>query len=278
VGLYLYLSGQNVVDTSDGARRLISVYGSPNGVGLYLGRVLPFALAFVLLTPRGSWRWLLSAGSGAVMLQAVLLSQSRGAIVLGIPAALVVMLLFWRGRRALGTVLVVLIVGALTLGVLSLALPRLGDLFGSTFTFRRHLWYSSVQLLRERPLRGAGVDQFLYFYRSRYLLPEAWEEPNLSIPDNVVLNYWVNLGLLGVLIAGALQVWFWRTLWRVRGQLNGRDPLRLAMVLGRGGGMAHMLGHGLVDVAYFSINLAFVFFLALAWAQWLSVSTARERV
>ncbi len=276
VGLYLYLSGQNVVDTTDGARRLVSVYGSPNGVGLYLGRVLPFALAFVLLTPRGSWRWLWGLGSGAVMLLAVLLSQSRGAIVLGIPAALVVMLILWRGRRALGTVLIVLAAGALTLGALSLALPRLGDLFGSTFTFRRHLWYSSVQLLRERPLTGAGVDQFLYFYRSRYLLPEAWEEPNLSIPHNVLLNYWVNLGVLGVLVAAALQVWFWRTLWRVRARFNGGDPLLLAMVLGLGGGMAHMLAHGLVDVAYFSINLAFVFFLALAWAQWLGTTEGKR--
>ncbi|MCD4687030.1 MAG: hypothetical protein K8S97_13965, partial [Anaerolineae bacterium] len=100
VGLYMFFTGENVVEAENGARRLISVYGSPNGVGLYLGRCLPFALAYALLTPRGSWRWLVGAFSGAVMLLAVLLSQSRGAIILGLPAALVAVLIFWRGRRA----------------------------------------------------------------------------------------------------------------------------------------------------------------------------------
>ena len=38
--------------------------------------------------------------SGALMLVAVLLSQSRGAILLGLPAAVIAMLVVWRGRRA----------------------------------------------------------------------------------------------------------------------------------------------------------------------------------
>ena len=61
VGLVRYFTGESVVEAENGARRLISVYGSPNGVGLYLGRCLPFALAFVLMSQRGSWRWLYGA-------------------------------------------------------------------------------------------------------------------------------------------------------------------------------------------------------------------------
>jgi hypothetical protein len=55
VGFYRFLIGDSVVEAENGARRLISIYGSPNGVGLYLGRCLPFALSFVLVSQRGSW-------------------------------------------------------------------------------------------------------------------------------------------------------------------------------------------------------------------------------
>jgi O-antigen ligase len=264
VGLYGFFTGESVVEAENGARRLISIYGSPNGVGLYLGRCLPFALGFVLLARRGSWRWLYGALTGAVMLLAVLLSQSRGAILLGLPAALLIMLVFWRGRRALipgalaGTGIAILLI------LLSSVLPRLGDLFNDTLDFRRHLWYSSIRLIEERPLTGVGLDQFLYWYRSRYLLPEAWAEPNLSIPHNMLLNHWVNLGLLGVLAGLAFQGLFWRKLWTLRQQVAGRDPLVFMLILGLAGSMADFLGHGLVDVGYFAVNLAFVFFLSLA--------------
>lgn len=264
VGLVGYFTGESVVEAEDGARRLISVYGSPNGVGLYLGRCLPFALAYLLVTARGSWRWLYGGASGAVMLLAVLLSQSRGAIVLGLPAALVAALVAWRGRRAVLPALGAVILVALALIPLSLALPRLGDLLGETATFRRHLWESSILLLRERPLTGAGLDQFLYWYRSRYLLPEAWAEPDLSIPHSLLLNFWVNLGIFGVVILVAFQAGFWRLWWQVRQRASSADPLRLALLIGLAGSMADLLAHGLVDVGYFAINLAFVFFLLLA--------------
>lgn len=276
IGLYLYITGESVVEAEDGARRLISVYGSPNGVGLYLGRCLPFALAYLLIEPHGSWRWLYGAFTGAVMLIAVLLSQSRGAILLGLPAALVTTLLFWRGRRAVTLVAAALVAMLVVLVPLSMVLPRLADLFGSTATFRRHLWYSSLQLIAERPLTGVGLDQFLYWYRSRYLLPEAWQEPNLSIPHNILLNHWVNLGVLGVVLGIAFQGIFWRTLWRLRRRAAGRDAAALMLVMGLAGSMADFLAHGLVDVSYFAINLAFVFFLSFAILRWLDLHLPEE--
>jgi O-antigen ligase len=267
VGLYLYGTGESVVEAENGARRLISVYGSPNGVGLYLGRCLPFALSYVLLTPKGSWRWLYGLASGAIMLLAVLLSQSRGAILLGLPAALIVVLVVWRGRRALVPVIVALVGIIVVLIPLSLVLPRLAHLLGNTAMFRENLWYSSLLLIREHPVTGVGLDQFLYWYRSRYLLPQAWAEPDLSIPHNILLNFWVNLGALGVAVGVVFQVLFWRMIRRCRARVAQTDPVRLSLVLGLAGSMADFLAHGLVDVGYFAINLAFVFFLLLALAQ-----------
>ena len=276
IGLVWFVTGEGVVEAEEGARRLISIYGSPNGVGLYLGRCLPFALAYALL-PLGTWRRGFGVLSGALMLVAVLLSQSRGAILLGLPAAVIAMLVVWRGRRAAIPVMAALGAMAAALIPLSIALPRLRDLLGDTAFFRRHLWYSALNLIREHPITGAGLDQFLYWYRSRYLLPEAWAEPNLSVPHNVLLNHWVSLGVGGVVLALGLQIAFWRGLWRVRGRVLG-DPLLLALALGLAGSMADFLAHGLVDVSYFSINLAFVFFLSLALLHHLGVMVRGNEV
>lgn len=270
-GLYLYFVNGHAVEAEGGAHRLIGLYGSPNGMGLYLGRCLPFAAAYALL-PNSSWRRVFGAVAGGLILLALLLSQSRGAILLGLPLAFAMMTVFWHGRRALVPLAVLVVVTVLAMVLLSFVLPRLSDLTGNTAFFRAHLWYSSLNLIRERPLTGAGLDQFLYLYRSRYLLPEAWAEPNLSIPHTILLNHWVNLGLLGVLTGIGFQIVFWRLLWRVRGRVK-TDPLFLAIVLGLAGSMGDFLGHGLVDVAYFSINLSFVFFLSLALLVRLSLYT-----
>ncbi len=60
IGLVLYASGQGMITAEGGALRLASVYGSPNNVGLLLGRCIPFALAFALL-PLDRARRLLAA-------------------------------------------------------------------------------------------------------------------------------------------------------------------------------------------------------------------------
>jgi O-antigen ligase len=267
VGLVMYIrGGSNVVETQEGSRRLMSIYGSPNGVGLYLGRCLPFAAAYVLL-PLTPLRRIFGAVTGVIMLIAVILSQSRGALLLGLPFAAIVILFFRYRRRAFIPVLITAATLVIALIGLAVVLPRISNLMGDTTFFRVHLWYSSLNLIREHPITGVGLDQFLYWYRSRYLLPEAWEEPNLSIPHNVLLNYWVNLGLMGVLLGMTFQGNYWRKLWRMRATA---DPVRLALILGLAGSMAYSLAHGMVDVFYFSINMSFAFFLFMGMVQRLS--------
>ena len=55
-------------------------------------------------------------------------------------------------------------------------------------------------MIHDHPITGLGLDQFLYAYRGRYILPDAWQEPNLSHPHNILLDFWVRLGIFGVLL------------------------------------------------------------------------------
>jgi hypothetical protein len=74
-----------------------------------------------------------------------------------------------------------------------------------------------------------------------------------------------------VVIGVALQGMFWRMVWKIRQRAAAGDPLVFMLVIGLAGSMADFLGHGLVDVGYFAVNLAFVFFLSLALLQRINV-------
>lgn len=264
VGLYNYFTGDVVL--TDGTRRLVSTFGSPNSAALQLGRALPFALGYILL-PLSEWRRYWGASAFLIMLTAALLTQSVGFLVLGFPVAVGIMVLGWRGRRA--------VLPLMGLGVLGLAifvpliqvfprLRRLLDFENSTIGFRVYVWRSALQMIEDHPLTGVGLDQFLYAYRSRYILPEAWEDPDLSHPHNIVLDYWVRLGILGVALGFGFQVAFWWTALHVYRRVRHGDRLLWGLLLGAMGSMAYTLAHGLIDSAHFAINLSYFFALTLA--------------
>jgi O-antigen ligase len=271
IGLVQYMQGQAVITAEEGARRLASVYGSPNNVGLFLGRCIPFALAFLLIrTDRV--RWITALLILIVMAAAVALSQSVGAIFIGIPAAVVTVLLSARGRRAILPVLVLVIIGSVTfaLAARSERFGRALDFTGGTNFFRIRVWQSSINLIEDHPLTGVGLDQFLYDFRDRYRMPDAESELNLSHPHNVILDFWVRLGILGVAVLLAIQYAFWKAARRARELVNRSDPLFFAVMVGAMGSMIDLLAHGLIDNSVYVLDLAIVFVLLLGLATCLS--------
>jgi O-antigen ligase len=201
-----------------------------------------------------------------IMLVAVFLTQSGGALLLGVPAAIISVLALWNRRWGL-IAAGAAVAGLVALIPLSRFIPRLQgvlDLTRSSSLIRTQVWTSAINLLRERPLTGAGLDQFLYLYRSRYILPDAWREPDLSHPHNIVLDYWISLGIVGLAILVALQVTFWRSALAAWRRWRSADALLVAVTIGAMGSMADFLAHGIVDNSYFVVDLAFVFCLTLA--------------
>ena len=213
IGLVQYVFNLNIITAEEGVRRLRSVYGSPNNVGLFLGRVFPIGLAVALagVGRRRIFYALALLPIGA----AILLSQSRGAIFVGVPLSILAVGLL-AGGRWLWATLGVLIVGGIA-AIPLLNSPRIQALFsggGDTSFFRVALWKSTLEMIRDQPWFGVGPDNFLYAYRGRYLRPEAWQEPSLSHPHNVVLDFAARLGLIGLGVFIWMQVAFWITAFR----------------------------------------------------------------
>jgi O-antigen ligase len=131
-------------------------------------------------------------------------------------------------------------------------------------------------MLRDHPILGIGLDNFLYKYQQEYLPPEAAIEPNLSHPHNWLVNFWLSLGVLGVAAVLWLLLLF---LNGVRSVLaRSSDPAARALVIGAAGSMASCLIHGAVDNSYFLPDMALIFWFTLAVPRILISSLQQSRV
>ncbi len=98
----------------------------------------------------------------------------------------------------------------------------------------------------------------------------------MSHPHDFLLDWWVQLGIFGVIVFAWIQVAFWRRAFAIYRQVN-RDPLALALVVGAMGSMINLLAHGLVDNSVFVNDLAYVFVLLLGIvAQLAATPTPKE--
>ena len=272
-GLWQYAAGQNLITAEGGLLRLRSIYGSPNNVALYLDRLLPLLVAVPLLgeaLPAARRRVYALAILPAGL--ALLLTFSKGALLLGIPAGLLVV--FWVWQRRAGRRTWPWVAGAVVGGVAALLLagrvPALAarlDLFGATGFFRVNLWRAAANMALDHPLFGVGLDNFLYAYRGGYIFDAAWQEPNLSHPHNLFLDFATRVGVLGLLAGAWLVGECARALWLA---VRRSDAAWRPVAVGLAGGLAAMLAHGLVDHSFFLVDLAFVFYLLLGVGVWLA--------
>ncbi len=269
IALYGYFLDAQFVNV-EGVRRAVSpVYASPNNLSLFLERVWPILLVGAVFRMGGTQRVIRRAlyGTGLTLVTLTLvLTFSRGGL-LGLPVSVTTMAVFYgiHHRKQLSRRLAAIVAGILAgVSLVLLPLSQVGRFAvgpGSSEFFRVKAWQSALNMMRDHWLLGVGLNNFLYQYRTRYILPEAWQEPNLSHPHNIFLDFGTRLGVGGIAALLWLQGAFWITAWRVYSALS--EPLVLALM----GSMAVFLSHGQIDNAYFLVDLAFIFFLTAGIVQ-----------
>lgn len=245
---------------------LKSVYGSPNNVGLLLGRAIPLAMALFLVRVDTRLRRF-AAGALVIMLPALMLTQSIGALILGVPAGLSAVFIGRYGRKAIAPLVALAALGAVSVLVLaqfSATIANALDFTSGTNFVRLRLWESTVSMLQDRPVTGFGLDQFLYYFGGQYIRPDAIWDADLSHPHNFILDFWTRLSVFGLCLFGLIQFLFWRRATAVSQAFREGDSLLYALTLGLCGSMAALLAHGLVDNSVFVIDLAFLFMFQLA--------------
>lgn len=255
VGQFLFQQGTWDLQ---GVSRVSSIYPSATALSLYLSRIVPIAICLVLFLPRGPRRWgyaLLLAPLGL----GLILTWARGAW-LGVAVGVLAVLLLGRSRK-----ITIPLAVATALGVVLLQFGRT-DSAGSAVS-RLNIWSAAWQVIRDHPLFGIGLDQFLYLDRKEYPIPDS-RFMAIAHPHNLILDVWLRLGLLGLAVFAWLLIGAYRLLWQAWRRL-APSPDR-ALVLALIASLTAFLVHGLVDMAFFVQDLALLFWLTLGLAATLA--------
>lgn len=251
------------------ARRVTSFYTSPNAVGLFLAPIIMIYFAW-LLGEFKKEKLLLNFYKITVLILAflaVFFSVSEGTW-LGLTAAFFIFLFFifvkklnFKITKKLFYKTAIIIVFLLI--IISFCFSHLIKdkiqpvLLDAANQNRFILWQGSWDFLTQNPknfIFGAGIFGFPQ-------IQEKFREPlkmePLIYPHNIFLNFWMEIGLIGMLSFVWLIASFFINAKRI---LKSEQRM---LVIGLISAMVTIIIHGLVDVPYFKNDLAILFWLIL---------------
>ncbi len=229
--------------------RITSVYDYPNAVGLMFAPILAMIMAWSLHIGRHRLAFVQLSFLGLLVL---FMAKTDGAII-AVSAAFVFSTLFTKYRWLIvGTGVIAMIAAFAWQPTRDILLFQ--DASGEV---RLALWEGTWNLLQDRPLFGAGLASFSELY-ANYKLDRHVEL--LLYPHNIFLDFWVELGLAGLIWLLMALIGFFKRLF------TAQSPERIVLMAG----MVAILVYGLVDVPYFKNDLAVIFWIILTYSSVIS--------
>ena len=251
---------------SEATRRVTAFFSSPNAVGLYLAPIL-MLMVFVIAnevkqsqstggTNNGiaaSLRLLAMTMLAVLSLIAIIFTKSQGAWI-GLVFGLLVFLFFLGYKK-------IVVVTAILGVIFSLVSPALRQavLFQDQAGQNRlRLWGYTWTFLSRSPkdfVLGTGVRQFFRKVQKPHYDKKVMER--LIYPHNIFLNFWTEVGLLGMAAAVIMMGYSFFLSYEIsrHNKILGASLLSALTVL---------VAHGLVDVPYFKNDLSFLFWIVLS--------------
>lgn len=249
--------------------RIRSVFSSPNYLALYITPVyflssmfvkkpisknmFPFLASFCILLAaiftysRGAWLGLLL---GFVFLYSYLIS-----LKIRFKSAYIILILFLIGFAAS---FFFIVRGSYSFGLVPANRVNESD------NIRKEIWTTSLDIGMQHFLFGIGLGNFQnYFgdYTKNWINYPEYITPNAVTPHNILLNIWLQAGLLGVLgFLGLLGTFFVKCFRGLK-----KEPLINLILIAA---MISILGQGLVDSAIWKNDLM-VFFLFLVGSSYI---------
>jgi O-antigen ligase len=227
---------------------------SPNAVALYLEPPLALAIAFIVFPTRRTERWL-AAGVLSLIIVAMVLTLSRAAYLSMAVLAVVLVLSMpsrtWRFRT-------VALLALLALVVIEVPFinQRIATL-GSSAELRSSIYGQALQMLKQRPIFGAGISGFPI-----RVAPFRPGNQRIQLyPHDLWLTTWSELGLLGLV---SFAVIFFGLLWRGARALPRATDIQRPLLWGAVGALILYLVHGLFDSPYWKNDLSVEFWLLAA--------------
>ncbi len=266
-GLIQYIFDIGIPIPWDIERRITGVFDYPNALALFLEPIIVISWFQIVRmakdskglqrTPKDLLFWIVVSFFSTVN---VFLAQSEAGMAALIITAICILLAIKQTRRqTIATVLV--------LAALAFAIPTTRNYLVQKFTFqdysenvRLSQWTETLNLLKDHPIFGVGLSGYpialVPYHKATYL--EIFQYPH-----DVLLNVWVELGLIGLIAFFLLAIQIVRvTMKRNNDRTGGACPSPsynfLFFVF------LEMTIHGLVDVPYFKNDLAMLTWILLA--------------
>ena len=248
-------------------RRVTSVFGYPNAVGLYLGPIILLYFGWLQTEVKKIWPTIFKTIVIVLSLLAVWWAVSEGALF-GLAVGFIVFMIIYNKRSRLAVV-AILAVALIYLALNPAITSSLNDkLMLKDFSgqIRRHMWVDTISMLKDRPLTGAGLAGYQVTMEP-YHRDIIWIDKTLQpveqylYPHNILLNFWSELGILG-LVAFILILIRYFYLAGKNYQHSTPDtlrPINLSLICL----MLALIVHGIVDAPYLKNDLAVMFWLFL---------------
>lgn len=299
VAIYQKQTG-NLIDNSlwqaSETRRVVSVFGYPNAVGLYLETIIIYSFGLLLLKFKNTKKSIADNFELELYLTTIILSvlaisfaKSTGAFFGLLVGLSVVSILYSKVSRLVWLALVIAISASIFVGGFqrdkTIAIFTLTDFSGQV---RKIGWSETIKMLKDgRVFTGAGLSNYqqavtkyhapgfyfnknnesnfqakLHVYNQKFR-DKYWQPLEVYMyPHNIFLNFWSEIGLAGLLII----VWILGKFYFVsikllqKNDILKENKLIIIMVIGA---MSTIIAHGMVDVPFFKNDLSVLFWLPI---------------
>ncbi|MAF14050.1 MAG: hypothetical protein CMI53_04135 [Parcubacteria group bacterium] len=269
LGIYQKFTGFGIFEPAWMAaehRRVTSIFSSPNAVGLYLSPIVMIYVGWLISEIKNLKKIILKLLIILPALIAIIFTVSRGTW-LGLIAASIFIAFFacppksreagrrWGWSKKLTALIVTIVIFITLLIPLSRNLLLLAITFKDTSGQNRLELYSMSYNHLSGSIKdfifGAGIGGFAQI-QDQQRQPLKLEA--LLYPHNIFLNFWLEIGLLGLIAFGWLKIKFFKIGFQ---NLKNNKWLSLGIMAA----MITIITHGLIDVPYFKNDLAVLFWL-----------------
>ena len=246
-------------------RRVTAFYGFPNAIGLFAApvTVLMAGWTLALATDKDNRRKIFSILTLVATILGVcgiIFAVSQGAMV-GAAAGLITLGLIDKRTRpwTLG-VIIAACIATMTVRPIRDEISILASLRDDSGSVRQIIWKETAAMLADHPVFGAGLDS----YRERILPYHETKYIEIFMyPHNIILNFWSETGLIGLVGFFWIVIMFFVTTVRLLKKKNAAVWPTGALIAA----MVALLVHGLVDVPYFKNDLAILFWIIVGLAE-----------
>ncbi len=281
-------------------RRVVSVFGYPNAVALFIGPIIPLLIGtfFWRLKERSSLLnflnqlLLFTAITSGVL--AIYFAKSKGALIaIALSLLISIFIVIRKKAKLIILALLIIIVPALLHYQKDWINFKLST--SLSWQIRQAQWQETNKMLKDNFLWGAGLNNYqekilpyhqegiffnkdadpdfsrkIVIFNDKYRV-ERWQPVEIYLyPHNIILNFWTELGFIGMLLFVFIILKFlFLSLKYYYQQKNSKNKfLGLALF----SSMLVIVIHGIVDVPYFKNDLSALFWIIIAILAILKIS------